>query len=268
MLRPVDLMSGLGDFWYKLILQAVDEDYPDFIHLPHTLISTASYRRWRNKEGQPSQWLYDLVMSYWTHSQGGGAVCKGWLMGMNQMSWLTNPKHLSFHALGYLLIYWSPRNFIDRMVGTPRHPLRLCCVALDGLDAATTTCALIDAGRKLHPKNNVLPYIMGVLCYQTGAIVRWAEARLRGKDMKCILAAPGSGVTKGVVIAFLWGLLRNSGPQRNRNLVALTTLAMFLDVIEDAFGFDAYANVHKPIVPVLQALQKSLSLGESKSKLT
>lgn len=258
-------MAGLGEAWYKLVLRAVDVGYPEIVHFPHVLISVTTYRQWRNKEGQPVQWLYDLVMSYWTHSQGGGAAAKGFIMGNSQISTLTNPQHLQFHVLGYLLTYWSPANFVDRMVAMPWNPLRLGCVMMDSLDANTTVCALIDAGRKIQPQNTVLPYVTSVLCYQFGAIVRWAEQRLRGKDVKCILAAPGSGVTKGLLQAFLWSFLRN-GPKRDRNLVGLCTLMTLLDVLSDMFNFDPYESVHKPIVPVLQALQKSLSLGGSPSK--
>lgn len=234
-------MSGLGDYWYKLIIRATDEDYPDIIHLPHVLISMTSYRQWRKQEGQPFQWLFDLVVSYWSHSQAGGAFCKGLLVGWDNLSLHTNPKHLQFHVIGYLITYFSPRNFVDRMVATPRHPARLFCLMMDALDANTSLFGLMDLSRKLHPANNVLPYIVGVLGLQGGAIVRWMESRLRGQNVKALLAAPGSGVTKGLVLALLWSWM-GYGQTRNRNLVALSTIFTFLDVLQDAFDFDVYAD--------------------------
>jgi len=254
-------MAGLGQYIYDLILRATDEDYPDIVHLPHTLAAIASYRSWRKEEGQPVNWFYDLVVSYWSHSQGGGCVGKGYLVGFQNMSLLTNPKHLKFHLIGYLLTYWSPRNIVYRTVNQPLNPARLFCVAMDSLDASTTACGLIDVGRKMHPKNNLLPYVTAILLMQSGAAVRWLDAKCRGKEVKSFLANPGSGVTKSALLALLWWHL-GVGQKRNRVLVLLNVIWIGLDLIQDASGCDAFAHVHKPVVPVLQALERSLCLGQ------
>merc|ERR1719238_2200472 len=172
--------------------------------MPHTLISMANYRQWRQLEGQPLNWLYDLVISYWSHSQGGGSCAKGLQLGFHNMSFMTNPKHLKFHLIGYLLTYWSPRNIVYRIVSQPRHPLRLFCVAMDALDANTTQCAMIDVGHKLHSNNNLLPYVVTILMCHFGSLVRWLDAKIRGKDVKTWLTEPGSGVTRAFLLTFLY----------------------------------------------------------------
>lgn len=119
---------------------------------------------------------------------------------------------------------------------------------------------LIDVGRKLHPENTLLPYVTGVALYQSGAAVRWLDTKCRGKDVNGFLLAPGSGVTKGVLLALLWSLWGH-GQKRDRNMVRICGLYTFLDLLTDISGFDAFAGLHKPLVPLLQVLRRILCLG-------
>lgn len=250
-----------GQYIYDLCIRATDRDYPDIIHFPHTLAAMATYRQWRKNEGQPNQWLYDLVASYWTHSQGGGCIGKGYQVGFHNIGTLSNPKHMSFHLIGYLLTYFSPRDVIYRMVSQPRHPLRLICVGMDSLDGNTTACGLIDVGRKMHPTNSLLPYVTAVLLMNTGATVRWLDAKCRGREPKCFLATPGSNITKPALLAMLWWHL-GVGPKRNNVLVLLSVIWTALDLVQDVSGFDAFAQLHLPFLAVLRALQRIFNLGE------
>lgn len=256
-------MAGLWQWWYDLILAAADKGYPDVIHLPHSLISVANFRQWRRAEGEPDQWLYDLVASFWCHSQGGGCMSKGTLLGHHTIGIITNDKYLLFHALAYVASYWSPRDVVYRMLLQPRHPLRLICVTLDSLDAHTTAIALVDHARKAHPANPLLPYLASVLLYHGGSLFRWADTRLRGKPAKTFLSAPGTGMTKAVVVAFLWLRTRaEGGLARDRAMVAICTAMTCLDLLEEVFGFrNPLEDVHRPAAAFLQILRRSLSLG-------
>lgn len=255
------------DWYYNLVIETTDADYPDIIHIPHIFASVTAYRQWRKGEGQPNKWLYDLVVSYWSHSQGGGAIGKGNLLGNHTISYVINHKHLKYHLFGYLLSYWSPKDIVYRTISQPLNPLRLFCVFMDALDANTTCCALVDVGRKMHPDNSLLPYVTSALLCQTGATIRWLDAKSRGKHTPGILVAPNSSLTKNLLIAFLWWHFgRPGGQNRNRNLVLISTIMTGLDMLQEITGFNAFANLHKPLVPALQALQTTFSLGESDTK--
>jgi len=252
----------MASFLYNLILEATDRNYPDIVHFPHAVLSLVAYRQWRKAEDQPVQWLHDLVLSYWSHSMAGGCIGKGMLLGHQTFAFMTDPKQLKFHLTAYLLAYWSPRNIAYRALSQPLNPLRLFCVTMDSIDANTTVCGLVDLARKLHPNNHLLPCIVGVFAYQTGALVRWIDAKFRGKDAKSLLLEPGCGVTKSSLIALLWWYL-GVGKNRDRNLAAFVCSLGVLDLTEELFGVDAFEVVHTPVVPVLKALQKNFSLGVS-----
>lgn len=245
-----------------LVLTATDKDYPALVHLPHSIISVARYRRWRLEEGEPAAWLYDFFVSFFSHSQGGGAGCKALIEGRLLTSYICRWDYTHFHFLAFLLSYWSPCDIVYRAMMQPRHPARLFCVAFDALDGITTTCAMVDNAVELHPRNKFLPAVMGIVLYNTGALVRWLDEKARGKSSKVFLAEPGSGVARGVVLAALYlyfGRMLKGGKSRNFVLVLMSMLEVVLEVCEDAWDFDAFAALHGPAAAALKPLQ-SLAL--------
>jgi len=183
-------------------------------------------------------------------------VGKGLILGHTTINTFVNPKHMQFHLIGWFLTYFSPRNIVYKMVMTPRHPLRLFCLAMDSLDATTTTCALIDAGRKQYPNNALVPYVVGVAIFHSGAAFRWLDAKCRGKSVKSFLAAPGSGFNKAMVLALLWWYL-GRGQKRIRIMMWLSAIFTFLDLAQDVSGFDAFKDLHRPVQLAFEAVEPS-----------
>ncbi|CAK0835723.1 unnamed protein product, partial [Prorocentrum cordatum] len=124
----------LGRAARDLILRATDVDYPLAVH-----------------------WLYDLVVSFYSHSQGGGAGAKALLEGTSIVSYIARSDYTCCQVLAWLAVYWSPFDVVYRALATPRHPARLACVSMDALDAITTACAMVDKAAGVHPRNALLP---------------------------------------------------------------------------------------------------------------
>jgi len=248
----------------QLVLRATDEDYPPCIHIPHAFRALELYRSWRAQEGEPRQWFFDLFVSFWSHSMGGGAACSSLITGNSLPSFLAKKDFALFHALVYLATYWSPFDIVFRVLATPRHPARLLCVGADALDGITTLCGMIDKGLKNYPDNWLLPVVAGVGMYNAGSVVRWLDERCRGKRPQTFLSAPGSGVSRGAVLALAYCLLGRvlwGGRRRETVLVALCWLEVAVEVAEDVLDADLYARVHAPGLLVLQTLRKRLHLG-------
>eukprot|EP00931_Biecheleriopsis_adriatica_P055777 TRINITY_DN33048_c0_g1_i1.p1 TRINITY_DN33048_c0_g1~~TRINITY_DN33048_c0_g1_i1.p1 ORF type:complete len:311 (-),score=41.76 TRINITY_DN33048_c0_g1_i1:156-1022(-) len=248
-----------------LAVYAADEGYPLSVHIPHSLISICRYRDWRMQEGEPQQWLYDLVVSIFTHSQGGGIGCKVLLEGNAPHVYLAKRWDYTWvHAFSYLLTYWSPYDVVFQTMRKPRHPLRLICFVADSFDAITTLAGLVDAARSKFPSNKLLPAMLGVVLTSSGAFCRGLDARSREKQQKLPLAAPTTGMTRGVLWAIMYWYLGHGflqGRHRNRVLATLTFLWISLDLLEDASGFDAHAHIQRYLGVFLGALRSRLKLG-------
>jgi len=248
----------------RLALRAVDEDYPPCIHIPHAFRSLQLYRAWRAAEGQPRQWLFDLAVSFWSHSMGGGATGASLATGNSLLAFLAKKDFALFHAAVYLATYWSPYDVVYRTLSSPRHPVRLLCVGADALDGITTLCGLVDKNLKSHPDNWLLPFITGLLMYNAGSAVRCLDARLRGQRPSSFLSSPGSGVSKSVVLTLaycLFGRILWGGRRRDAACAALCWLVVAVEVAEDVLDFDAFARVHQPGLLLLQLLQRRFHLG-------
>lgn len=260
------LMQAVPD----LIMRATDRDYPPILHLPHALVSVAGYRSWRAAEGEPRHWLCDLLVSFYTHSQGGGAGAKTLLQGGSPVNYITRWDYSHYHLLAYVLTYWSPRDVVYKALASPMHPLRLSCVALDTVDTVTTTCALVDLGVRLHPKNRLLPAMVGVVLYNSGAFFRWLDRLGRGKETGSFLQTPPrSSVTRGAALAVMYyylGHLHRGGKRRNSSVIALTVAVVCLELLENILGFDGFARLHEPVHAVLKALQSTFQLGPQPAK--
>lgn len=254
----------------ELALRATDVQYPRIVHFPHCLRVLTEYRKWRASEGEPRQWLFDLVMSFWSHSMGGGATGVSFVRGKPLLSYMANRDYTVFHFLAYLATYWSPHDIVFRTLSTPRHPLRLLCISGDALDEITTLIQLVDAGFKSFPNEPLLPLISGILLFNTGSVVRCLDQRCRGRKVKSFLSEPGSGVTRGVTLAVTYCMLGRSawrGRHRDRVLVVLSWLYVSLSLAEDSFGFDAFARLHEPGLAFLKLLQRAFSLGTAPKTL-
>lgn len=113
-----------------LALATADTGYPLAVHIPHSLISVANYRQWRTQNGLPSQWLYDMCVSLFTNSQGGGISCKTVLTGNFPLHFLASRwDYVWVQVLSYVANYWSPYDIVNKMLVQPRNPLRLFCIA-------------------------------------------------------------------------------------------------------------------------------------------
>eukprot|EP00930_Biecheleria_cincta_P083400 TRINITY_DN72984_c0_g1_i1.p1 TRINITY_DN72984_c0_g1~~TRINITY_DN72984_c0_g1_i1.p1 ORF type:complete len:265 (-),score=24.02 TRINITY_DN72984_c0_g1_i1:217-1011(-) len=259
------LFRTIGD----LALRNADTDYPLEVHIPHSLISIANYRQWREREGLQSRWLYDLVVSILTHSQGGGIGCKAAIEGHLPVHYLVSRwDYAHVHFFSYLAAYWSPGDVIFRNLSQPRNPLRLLCLSMDSLDAISTLAGVLDAVRRRYPANKLAPVMVGVILFQSGSFWRLLDERSRGKSTESFLTAPGSGVSRGIAMALLYWYVGHGfagGRHRNRALLALTTCYILLDMLQDICGFDAFAKVHKPALASLSALRDICHLGPSKA---
>lgn len=248
-----------------LILRAVDDGYPPAIHIPHSFIAVAKYREWRTSEGEPVQWLYDFVMSFFSHSQGSGAWAMSLIKGLSISSYCAEADYSHFHLLAYLLTYWSPRDLVYRILCTPRHPLRLYCIGMDALDGITTVASYADLAHELHPRNKILPVLSGVVSYNMGSIFQYLDCKARGKNPgKTFLAEPGSDVTRGALLAcsyVYFARVFRQGRYRNQMLVVLSLLEVFIEIVEDILDFDAYEHIHKLVLPTLKVLRRSFALG-------
>jgi len=253
-------MSSVAKAVRSLILGAVDADYPLAIHVPHSFLSIALYREWRAAEGEPMQWLFDLFASFWTHSMGGGVGSLALVEGQTPLTYLTRGDYAWVHCLAYLFTYWSPRDIVYRMLTRPRHPVRLLCVGMDSLDGITSLFGIIDLGFSKHPKNRLVPFMVGAALYNCGSLARWLDARSRGKAEKTFLAQPGSSLTRATLLTLAYCYVRG-GRRRDTAVVALSLLEMALELLEEIYGFDAYASLHRPLLAVLRTLQRRLQLG-------
>jgi len=217
------------------------------------LISIASYRQWRAQEGQPRQWLLDLVASLFTHSQGGGIMGKSLLAGTSVVHGLANADYCHYHAVAYLLTYWSPRDVAYRL--TTALPGRAFCTAMDTLDATTTLAALVDMAQTNHPKNKLLPMIVSIVLYKAGSLFRWLDSKGRGRDVKTFLAEPDAGVARAATFCCIYVLLGKTlwgGRHRNKVLTHMSLVVVILEILEDIFGFDLFQLLGRRLLPQLQ----------------
>lgn len=251
----------------KFIIDATDEDYPPAVHILHNFISLARYRQWREELGQPNQWLYDIVLSFFSHSMGSGAWVMSLLKG-EALSYYAAGNLSSdichFHLLVYLATYWSPRDFVYRTMSNPRHPLRLLCVFVDGFDGISTLGSAVDLAVSTQPKNKLLPCLASIMLYNCGQIFQCWDARGRGEVEATFLASPTSDVTRGALLGFVYwffGYVFQKGRHRNRALVTLCLFEPLLEVLEDMYDFDAYEQLHIPGLALLRGLRKHLALG-------
>lgn len=242
------MLGAVGD----LIVRATDRDYPPVVHFFHCIISIASYRQWRASEGQPRLWLYDLFLSLFSHSQGGGAVCTSLLDGIGVQSALRRADYCHYHVFVHLLTYYSPRDLVYRWATSPRNPLRLVSVGFDSLDGFTSTCGLIDKCQKNYPQNRLLPLLISVLMYNGSGFFRWIDQRARGKPVKTFLAEPGTKVARAATYGMsylLFGRMLAAGKHRRTVLVRLSLLVVALEVLEDAHGIDVFEILGRYLRP-------------------
>jgi len=262
-LHSVDAMV-LSAAFSDLVLRSTDKEYPLEVHVPHALISVTRYRIWRAAEKEPRQWFFDLLVSFYSHSQGGGAGAVALIDSKSILAYITRPDLTHYHLIAWLAVYWSPFDVVFRTIKLSRHPLRLFCVAMDALDAITSTCGLVDKARKMNPKNMFLPAMVGVLLYNSGAFFRWCDERSRGLPSKTFLAQPNSGVARGALLAtiYCWlGRVWRGGKHRNSILVAISLLEVSAQVIEDAMNINLLSWAHKPLFLLLGSMQRRLHLG-------
>ncbi|CAE7601607.1 luxQ, partial [Symbiodinium microadriaticum] len=131
-----------------LVERAAFQEYLLIVHLPHSLVSVARYRDWQDSTSLPRRWLFDLIVSLFTHSMGGGISCKASLGGNKVLLEGHLPPHYLaarwdfcwVHMLTYALTYFSPADIVFRAMSGRRSPLRLMCVVADSFDAVTTLC--------------------------------------------------------------------------------------------------------------------------------
>merc|ERR1739845_256382 len=120
----------------------------------------------------------------------------------------------------------------------------------------TMTCLIknVDKCRRSYPNSYLLPVILGVVHMHGAATFQMLDRRSRGIEHKSFLARPGSGVTRGVVLCLLYwyfGRGFRGGKYRNVTMFIMTVAYTILELCEDSFKFDAFANVHKPILAFL-----------------
>lgn len=258
--RPQAIGGAVG----KFLISATDDAYHPMIHIGHALISIARYRAWRIEEAQPMQWLLDLVLPFFSHSMGGGVGTGMLIEGKSPLMLITLRDFMYYHFFSYLAVYWSPRDIVYRTLLRRGHPIRVFCTAMDALDGITTCIGRTDLCMKVHPNNRLMPVVSGVVLYNTGSIVKWLDQKARGKECKTFLAEPGSGVSRGVVLAlayYLFGRVLRRARYRNEALVAVCLFEAALEIAEDTLGFDAFERAHVPVQRFLSVLRDRCQLG-------
>lgn len=261
----------MANAMWDLVIRATDEDYPLVVHAPHSVLSVARYRQWRESEGEPQLWLYDMLVSCFTHSQGGGISAKALVNGTTLVhNFGTGSQYLPVQALAYILAYWSPGDIVYRSLTTPRHPARMFCVSMDALDTVTTACGLVDTCRSSFPQNRLIPLMATAVLFNSGSVFRYLDAKGRGKQAKVCWAEPGSDLTRALVVGIMYyyvGRGFRRGAFRNRALVAISLSYTILEMLEDWFDFDAFEQAHKPTLSLLRVLRRIFRLGPQPARV-
>eukprot|EP00439_Symbiodinium_sp_Y106_P075700 s388_g15.t1 len=218
------------------------------------------YRDWQDSTSLPRRWLFDLIVSLFTHSMGGGISCKALLEGHLPHHYLAARWDFCWvHTLMYCLTYFSPGDIVFRAMNGRRSPLRLLCVVADSFDAVTTLCGVVAAGYKRFPLNHLLPAMLGAVLFSGGSFFRclvtqsWAEMPI---------VAPTAVMARGAIAAtlFWWfGLVLHKGKWRSQALMTLTWLWIGLDLLADHLNCDPDDLVAKNITRLHQLCRLQLT---------
>jgi len=259
-------MAAIFRAFAALTLRAAKEDYPLLLHIPHSLVSIARYRRWRSHQGLPPCWLYDAIVSLLTHSQGGGITAFSLLQGNVPWHYFAcRSDYVQVHFASYIAVYWSPVDIVYKYLANADNLFRWFCEGCDALDIAAGLCGLIDISQSKYPTNYLLPVLVGITYFNSGQVYRTLDQRSRGDTkVSSFLTAPGTAVVKGALISQIYLLLGHrfrSGRHRDSAIVAVASLYVGLTLLETCYGFDGFAEIHAAVKPVLQGLRDTLKLG-------
>lgn len=293
-------MGSLAQYVANVIIRARDgPGYPEIIHIPKSLVSIARYRQWREGDGEARRWLYDLVVSLYTHSLGGGVGKDCFLVGFNQIFLLAlRWDWVWVQLLSYTANYWSPYDIVYRTMTQRGNPFRAFGLAMDAADTMTATAAAVDMCRSKFPENKLIPVMIGGIMFNSSSFFQMLDvrgrgfskagapriqgrrgsatwdkvdmAKLAGKPTKVWLAEPTAGLTRGVVCACAYWYLAHGfrgGKCRNQAVVFLTALYVLIEMLEEVYEFNAFRHLHKPALSFLSALRRNFNLGCTKEQM-
>merc|ERR1712086_1112303 len=124
----------------RALLDRADREYPMPVIVGHSLMSHIAFREWRGPSEAPHQfsWTHSLLASYLCTGNAGGWVSQMMLKPGEPEGSVRHP-HVALAWVGaYLAVYWSPEDFMFKILSQKRNPLRLACMTMDTVDAYTT----------------------------------------------------------------------------------------------------------------------------------
>merc|ERR1740129_1379689 len=106
---------------------------------------------------------------------------------------------------------------------------------MDSLDGVTSLFGIVDLGLSRHPKNRLVPLMIGAALYNCGSLARWLDARSRGKAEKNFLAQPGSSLTRSSLLTLVYcyfSRVYKGGRRRDTAVVTLCLMEVALELLE------------------------------------
>merc|ERR1712086_1038757 len=170
----------------RALLDRADREYPMPVIVGHSLMSHIAFREWRGPSEAPHQfsWTHSLLASYLCTGNAGGWVSQMMLKPGEPEGSVRHP-HVALAWVGaYLAVYWSPEDFMFKILSQKRNPLRLACMTMDTVDAYTTAFGRVDQALAVAPDAPFTPLLCGLSVFLSGSVFRHLEERGRNKDSK------------------------------------------------------------------------------------
>jgi len=150
---------------------------------------------------------HKLVGAYFCHGYGGSSL-RDILLGQPISANSSDDVVPHYLLFGYLLVNYSPGDYVYKALQKPHHPLRLCVQFGEAVDDNTTITGAFEKGARLHPNSHAAPYVSALAAVLGGGIVRYIERKGRGLDVKTEWARPTGRIQLGVMYIFVYAAMR------------------------------------------------------------
>ena len=182
--------------WTPLLatIVATRTRYPYLVVISHCIAANISYR---TANGDKADRFRALLMGFFLYGFGGSIVSDV-LLGLPATA-LAHPRIVPSHILGWLLVWYSPWDWVYQTYTRPDSFFHYFIVASEAVDAITTPMGRISrGGRELNNKGTA-PIMGGLFAGIGGAIVRFLAGE-KGATMAAIEA--GCYKTMGYSLLF------------------------------------------------------------------
>jgi len=237
--------------------------YPWTIQVPHSLAAPGSFRQSFTEEewAEVSVW-HKLIGGYFCHGYGASFL-RDALVGVAP-SLISHPTVPKYFIIGWLLTYYSPGDIVYRVTQTKKHPVRLLMLFGETVDATTTCLGSFEKAARLHPNGHWLgPYACAFLVTMGGSMVRYAERKGRGWNVKTEWTNPTGLIQKSVAYIIAYSLLRKRfGVNFARLWVTLWTcfVALYAELAEQP-DFNPAGRLVDAITARISQIATKLHLG-------